>query len=59
VSDGARVAELYRVGEVIAREQDGAMVDLTVRLESWHLDRLRDDGIAVSRAGAEAERRAG
>jgi GTP-binding protein HflX len=59
VSDGARVAELYRVGEVIAREQDGATVDLTVRLESWHLDRLRDDGFAVSRAGAEAERSAG
>jgi hypothetical protein len=35
------------------------MVDLTVRLESWHLDRLRDDGFAVSRAGAEAERSAG
>ncbi len=58
-SDGARLAELYRVGEVMAREQDGVMVDLTVRLETWQLDRLREGGVAVSRVGAQAERRAG
>ena len=58
-SDGARLAELYRVGEVMAREQDGATVDLTVRLETWQLDRLREGGVAVSRVGAKAERRAG
>lgn len=58
-SDGARLAELYRVGEVMAREQNGSAVDLTVRLESWQLDRLRDDGVAVISQDATAERRAG
>jgi GTP-binding protein HflX len=58
-SDGARLAELYRVGEVMAREQDGTTVDLTVRLETWQLDRLREGGVAVLRVGAQAERRAG
>ena len=38
--DGARLAEIYRVGEVIGREQRDATVELTVRLEPWQLERL-------------------
>ena len=38
--DGARLAEIYRVGEVIGREQRDATVELTVRLEQWQLERL-------------------
>jgi 50S ribosomal subunit-associated GTPase HflX len=47
-SDGARVAELYRVGEVMAREEQDNAVELTVRLEEWQLDRLRREGVAVT-----------
>ncbi len=44
-ADGARLAELYRMGEVMTREQDGALVDLIVRLETWQLERLRQEGV--------------
>jgi GTP-binding protein HflX len=47
-SDGARVAELYRVGEVMAREERENAVELTVRLAEWQLDRLRREGVAVT-----------
>ena len=58
-ADGARLAELYRVGKVVEREQDGAMVALTVRLEAWQLDRLVEQGVSASRVTGHAERRAG
>ncbi|HET7631351.1 MAG TPA: GTPase HflX [Gemmatimonadaceae bacterium] len=46
-ADGARLAELYRMGEVMTREQDGASVDVTVRLETWQLERLREEGVVA------------
>jgi GTP-binding protein HflX len=46
-AEGALLAELYRMGEVMTREQDGASVDLTVRLEAWQLERLRQEGVVA------------
>jgi GTP-binding protein HflX len=46
-ADGARLAELYRMGEVMTREQHGASVDVTVRLETWQLERLRQEGVVA------------
>ncbi len=43
-SDGARLAEVYRNGEVVAREDLGESVALTVRLEPWRAERLRNGG---------------
>ncbi|HET7602166.1 MAG TPA: GTPase HflX [Gemmatimonadales bacterium] len=60
-ADGARLAELYRMGEVMTREQDGASVDVTVRLETWQLERLRQEGVEAetgSTAGARRSTRA-
>jgi GTP-binding protein HflX len=51
VADGARVAALYRDGEVIAREDRADEVELTVRLDRWQVDRLKGDGVAVEEAG--------
>ena len=52
-SEGALLAELYRMGEVMRREPDGSTLDVTVRLESWQVNRLREAGLAVEvRSGA-------
>ncbi|HEX6645196.1 MAG TPA: GTPase HflX [Gemmatimonadales bacterium] len=56
-ADGAGAAALYRMGEVMSRADDGATAELTVRLEAWQADRLREQGMDVSRAGGEAEER--
>jgi GTP-binding protein HflX len=47
LADGARVAALYRDGEVISREESDTGVDLVVRLDRWQVDRLRHDGVEV------------
>jgi len=54
VSDGARVAALYRDGEVLAREDGADEVELTVRLDRWQVERLKGEGVAVEEAGAGA-----
>jgi GTP-binding protein HflX len=61
VSDGARLAALYREGEVLSRQEDGAALDVTVRLDRWQVDRLRGEGVEVAdvAAGGEVGRRAG
>jgi GTP-binding protein HflX len=52
-AEGALLAELYRMGEVMRREPDGSTLDVTVRLESWQVNRLREAGLAVEvRSGA-------
>ena len=43
-TDGARIASLYRAGEVISREDRGDRVVLTIRTEPWRADQLRDPG---------------
>jgi GTP-binding protein HflX len=61
ISDGARLAALYRDGEVLSRQEDGAALDVVVRLDRWQVDRLRGEGVeVVERAlGGEVGRRAG
>lgn len=51
LADGARLAELYREGEVISREQVNGRYEVAVRLEGWKVDRLKAEGVEV-RAGA-------
>lgn len=46
-SDGARAAELYRVGEVVGRMEGESEVRLTVRLPHWQIERLRALGVEV------------
>ena len=56
-ADGATAASLYRMGEVMGREDDGATAELTVRLDAWQAERLREQGLEVSRIGAGADER--
>jgi GTP-binding protein HflX len=58
VADGARVAALYRDGEVLGREDGADEVELTVRLDRWQVDRLRGEGVAVVDGVGRALRRA-
>ena len=51
VTDGARLAAVYRQGEVLGREDGSDEVELTVRLDRWQVDRLKDEGVAVMEAG--------
>jgi GTP-binding protein HflX len=48
LADGARMAELYREGEVLSRDQNGAFNELVVRLEPWQVERLRSSGLEVA-----------
>jgi GTP-binding protein HflX len=47
LADGARVAAIYRDGEVISRTQSETEYELVVRLESWQVNRLREEGVSV------------
>ncbi len=51
VSDGARLAALYREGEVLSREQGESECEVVVRLDRWQVERLRHEGIEVVEAG--------
>jgi GTPase len=53
VADGARVASLYREGEVLGREDGADEVELTVRLDRWQVERLRGEGVVVVEAAGE------
>jgi GTP-binding protein HflX len=57
VTDGARLAALYRDGEVLAREDHDGALDLRVRLDQWHVEKLQRDGVEVV-AEERKERRA-
>ena len=61
ISDGARLAALYRDGEVLSRQEDEAALDVVVRLDRWQVDRLRGEGVEVveGSVGGEVGRRAG
>jgi GTP-binding protein HflX len=50
VSDGARLAALYRDGEILSREESGTDFEVVVRLDRWQVDRLRRDGVEVADA---------
>ncbi len=47
LADGARVAALYRDGEVLSRSQSDTDYELIVRLDDWQVDRLREEGLTV------------
>jgi GTP-binding protein HflX len=61
VSDGARLAALYREGEVLSREDHESQYDVVVRLDAWQVDRLRSQGVDVTehRRKVKGERRTG
>jgi GTP-binding protein HflX len=48
LADGARVAALYRDGEVLSRIQTETDYEFVVRLEVWQVNRLRAEGVAVA-----------
>jgi GTP-binding protein HflX len=56
LADGARLAELYREGEVLSREQNGNIFELVVRLDPYRVERLRQTGLEVTDMSAEQTR---
>jgi GTP-binding protein HflX len=52
VADGARVAAIYREGEVLGRQDGDQEVELTVRLDRWQVERLKEDGVTVDELGS-------
>jgi GTPase len=50
-SQGAMLAEIYREGEVLDREDEGATIHLRVRLPTPALGRLRQRGVVVADRG--------
>jgi GTPase len=59
VTDGARLAELYREGEVLARDDHDGTLDLRVRLDQWQVNRLQQEGVEVVVVQGEERRAAG
>jgi GTPase len=57
LADGARVAALYRDGEVLSRNQTDTDYEFVVRLEVWQVKRLREEGLAVASLEDSAGRR--
>jgi GTP-binding protein HflX len=47
IGDGARLAEIYRLGEVVSREQVNGVFELKVRLDPAEVSRLRNVGVDV------------
>ena len=47
LADGGRLAELYREGEVLSREENGESFELVVRLEPWRIQQLRAGGLEI------------
>jgi GTP-binding protein HflX len=47
VSDGARLAALYRDGEVLSRADQDGMLDVRVRLDRWQIKKLVREGVEV------------
>jgi GTP-binding protein HflX len=47
LADGGRLAELYREGEVLSREENGESFELVVRLEPWRVQQLRAGGLEI------------
>lgn len=59
VSDGARLAALYRDGEVLSRGEQDGMLDVRVRLDRWQIKKLQSEGIEVVAERGEEQRAAG
>jgi GTP-binding protein HflX len=58
LSDGARLASLYRLGEVLQQTVVGDRHAVSVRLAPWQADQLRRDGVEVHSKDAIAQARA-
>jgi GTP-binding protein HflX len=52
VANGALLAALYREGEVLNVAPDGEVQEVTVRLEPWRAEQLKEQGSAWAVAGA-------
>ncbi len=51
VADGALLAALYRDGEVLNVAPAGEVLEVTVRLEPWRAEKLKEQGTAWALAG--------
>jgi len=58
-SDGARVASLYRLGDVVSRVDQGGYAELVVRMDAWQAERLKGEGVDVAPMRPAARVRAG
>jgi 50S ribosomal subunit-associated GTPase HflX len=58
-ADGARLAELYRIGEVLSRRSLEGREEVEVRLEGWQVERLAREGVEVVPPAALARRATG
>jgi len=47
VTDGARLAALYRDGEVLSRQEREGALDVRVRLDRWQIRKLQHEGVEV------------
>jgi GTP-binding protein HflX len=47
IGDGARLAEIYRLGEVVSREQMNGVFELQVRMDPAEVSRLRSVGVEI------------
>ena len=57
LADGARVAALYRTGEVLQREEGEGYYEITVRLDTWQVERLKSEGYDLEPAAPRREER--
>jgi hypothetical protein len=56
ITDGARLAALYREGEVLSREESASQYDIVVRLDRWQVERLQREGVDVVPEQVEGKR---
>jgi GTPase len=60
LEDGARLAALYRQGEIVSRREVDGHYEVVLRTEGWQIERLRQEGVDVAEiAEAMVERRTG
>ncbi len=59
MSDGARLASLYRLGEVVSRAEVDGMHELRVRLDEWQVEQLKREGVDVRKGGEVLKRASG
>ena len=51
LADGARLASMYRLGEVVDQTVEGEFHRVRVRLAPWQAEQLRREGVAVEAVG--------
>ncbi len=58
MADGARLASLYRLGEVLEQTVVGDRQAMSVRLAPWQVEQLRREGVEVQSWDVIAQARA-